>query len=116
MAYECMLVVRALRRDQHGEPVIEQWFRLKTMKHYQIALAERKEIAEALQRSLQMRAERDCFPLISSVPSMAYTQQAPNRRKWKTCLHPATANPDKEYHAQATVGTLVPHGGDPHLD
>ena len=70
-------MVHALQQDQNGEPVIEQWFRSKTMRHYQIALAERQEIAEALQRSLQMRAERDCFPLYPVYPAWPIHSKLP---------------------------------------
>ena len=41
VAKECIHILNASQQNQHGEPVLEQWFWSKTMKRYQIALAER---------------------------------------------------------------------------
>jgi|Transcript_30225 hypothetical protein len=47
------------------------------MKRYQVALAERQEIAEALHPSLQVPAERDCFPIYPVYPTWPIHSKLP---------------------------------------
>ena len=47
------------------------------MRRYQIALVERQEIAEALQRAQTTRAEEDCFPLFPVFPSWQVHRKLP---------------------------------------
>ena len=76
-AKHCALIARPLGLPQDGEPVIEQRFRTKQMKKYQITMVERQEIAEALQRAQPRRGEKDCFPLFPAYPSWQVHRKLP---------------------------------------